>query len=219
VAKANPKKVASKQGDNGVVNAEPATVRGRNTLAALLKSAREIFERDGFVEARITDIVDNAGVAYGSFYTYFDSKEAIFREVALAMAQDMYEAAFPSAEAKPADRGDVFMRLEQANRRYIQAYAKNAKIWAVVHQMATFNEFAHQLWQDIRARFIDRAAKGMIRLQEADLANPDNLLGGMIEHFAYLTLALGSGMKKAEEDKFVRAITVLWAGAIGLKTD
>ena len=34
----------------------PATERGRRMRARLLVAAREVFERDGFLEARVTDI-------------------------------------------------------------------------------------------------------------------------------------------------------------------
>src|SRR5216683_7674628 len=56
---------------------------------ALLAAARRVFERDGFVTARITDIADEAGLAHGSFYSHFRSKEdalaAVFGEVGAEM--------------------------------------------------------------------------------------------------------------------------------------
>ena len=53
----------------------PSTARGRRTRAALLDASRRVFERHGFVNAKISDIATEAGVAQGSFYNYFDSKE------------------------------------------------------------------------------------------------------------------------------------------------
>jgi AcrR family transcriptional regulator len=58
--------------------------KGAETRARLVKAAKEVFERDGFLEARIVDIAKRAKVSYGAFYHYFDSKEQIFREVAEA---------------------------------------------------------------------------------------------------------------------------------------
>src|SRR5688500_10413505 len=46
----------------------PTTERGRRMRARLLAAAREVFERDGFLDARVTDISAAAGVAHGSFY-------------------------------------------------------------------------------------------------------------------------------------------------------
>jgi hypothetical protein len=45
----------------------PASARGTRTRTALVDGARVVFERDGFVAARITDITAQAGVATGSF--------------------------------------------------------------------------------------------------------------------------------------------------------
>jgi AcrR family transcriptional regulator len=63
----------------------PRTERGRRTLRAILDAAATEFGTRGFHETSIVAITTRAGVALGSFYTYFDSKEALFR----ALVQDM----------------------------------------------------------------------------------------------------------------------------------
>ena len=57
--------------------------------AALVAAARRVFERDGFLEARITDITAEAGVASGSFYTYFTPKEDAFAAVMEELNEEM----------------------------------------------------------------------------------------------------------------------------------
>ncbi len=64
------------------MDAEPRSVKGRRTRARLLEAGKSVFERDGFLQARITDIAAAAQVSHGSFYHYFDSKESLFREIA-----------------------------------------------------------------------------------------------------------------------------------------
>lgn len=56
---------------------EPRTARGAATLRKLLDAAAAEFGERGFHEASISGITRRAGIALGSFYTYFDSKEAI----------------------------------------------------------------------------------------------------------------------------------------------
>ncbi len=51
------------------------------TKQALIVSAIRIFRQKGFQMTRVSDIVADAGVAQGTFYNYFKSKEAIFREI------------------------------------------------------------------------------------------------------------------------------------------
>ena len=60
----------------------PRSRKGAETRARLLAAAKEIFEENGFLDARISDIAERAGLSHGSFYHYFDSKEEVFREVA-----------------------------------------------------------------------------------------------------------------------------------------
>src|ERR1700721_2334755 len=67
----------------------PSSGRGKRTRATLVKAARTIFERDGFLDARITDITAEATVASGTFYTYFNSKEEIFAAVVESVEEDM----------------------------------------------------------------------------------------------------------------------------------
>ena len=62
---------------------ESLTRKGHRTRAALVQAGRQVFEEQGFLNARIGDIAKAAGVAHGGFYHYFDSKEAVFRDVAM----------------------------------------------------------------------------------------------------------------------------------------
>ena len=66
----------------------PRTDRGRKTLRRLLEAAAAEFGERGFHEAAITGITQRAGVALGTFYTYFESKEEVFR----ALVRDMSHA-------------------------------------------------------------------------------------------------------------------------------
>jgi len=47
----------------------------------ILDAAIEVFARQGFHSTRVSDIADEAGVAYGLVYHYFDSKEEVLNEL------------------------------------------------------------------------------------------------------------------------------------------
>ena len=66
----------------------PRTERGRKTLRRLLEAAALEFGERGYHDAAITGITQRAGVALGTFYTYFQSKEELFR----ALVRDMSHA-------------------------------------------------------------------------------------------------------------------------------
>ena len=67
------------EGAEEVERKAPRTDRGRRTQRAILDAALAEFGERGFHEASISGITRRAGVALGSFYTYFDSKDALFR--------------------------------------------------------------------------------------------------------------------------------------------
>ena len=66
----------------------PRTARGERTRRKLLDAAAAEFAENGFHAGSISAITRRAGAALGSFYTYFESKDAIFR----ALVTDMSEA-------------------------------------------------------------------------------------------------------------------------------
>lgn len=79
----------------------PRTARGRRTLAALLDAAAAEFGDHGFHAASISGITRRAGVALGSFYTYFDSKDALFRALVRHMSDQVRDHVAPAIRAAP----------------------------------------------------------------------------------------------------------------------
>jgi AcrR family transcriptional regulator len=66
---------------------EPRTERGRKTLRRLIEAAAGEFGERGYHDAAITGITQRAGVALGTFYTYFGSKEEVFRALVREMSR------------------------------------------------------------------------------------------------------------------------------------
>jgi AcrR family transcriptional regulator len=68
---------------------------------ALLEAGRERFARYGLRKTTIADLTEPAGIATGTFYRFFDSKEALFWAVLEGEREDAlarYEAAVEAAE-------------------------------------------------------------------------------------------------------------------------
>ena len=77
------------------IDKTPRSARGRKTLRALLDAASEEFGENGFHEGAISRITARAGVAIGSFYTYFDSKEEIFTALVRDLSQQVRDYVTP----------------------------------------------------------------------------------------------------------------------------
>ncbi|MEV5071292.1 TetR/AcrR family transcriptional regulator [Microbacterium sp. LMI12-1-1.1] len=61
----------------------PLTKRGEATRGRLLEAAELVFAEQGYHEASIVKITERAGIGLGTFYLYFDSKQAIFEALVL----------------------------------------------------------------------------------------------------------------------------------------
>jgi AcrR family transcriptional regulator len=61
----------------------PLTKRGEATRRRILEAAERVFADLGYHEASIVKITERAGVALGTFYLYFDSKQTVFESLVL----------------------------------------------------------------------------------------------------------------------------------------
>lgn len=79
----------------------PRTERGRRTQRAILDAAAAEFGEKGFHESSIVSITIRAGVALGSFYTYFESKEALFKALVHDMSARVRDHVAPVLAERP----------------------------------------------------------------------------------------------------------------------
>jgi AcrR family transcriptional regulator len=100
----------------------PRTARGERTLRKILDAARDEFGERGFAESSIVAITQRAGVALGTFYTYFDSKEAVFQALVRDMSAQVRDHVAPAfkdaADALDGERRalEAFLRFARAHR-------------------------------------------------------------------------------------------------------
>ena len=201
----------------------PVTRRGQRTRAALVEAAAEVFAEKQFLETNVSDITTRAGAAHGTFYRYFESKEEIFREVALDLQRKMAVHADDDDTPVPTfdDRADELVwRITRANRRYLAAYMEHADLFAVLEQVATFNDELRAIRKEIRQRFVAHAHKSIERMQREGLAAGDidpryaaSALGSMVDRFAYVWLVL---KEPFELEEAARTLGLLWARCLGL---
>lgn len=192
------------------------TPRGERTRERLVAAARVVFDRDGFATARITEIAKRARTAVGSFYTYFDSKEDIFRAVLLVVETE-FSAPLPREVGL-----DPLARIEAGNRAYLRNYRKNARILAAMQHRAFEDPELNELRQRSRRCWIDRAERAIRRLQAEGRVATDvsarfaaTALSGMVHDVCYETFAFGE-VGDLDEDEVAADLARLWARALGM---
>ena len=80
----------------------------------ILRSARRLFNRRGFAEVSIDEVMAGAGLTRGGFYAHFENKEALFAEAVTHILVDH--------PAKDWDGVDFDLDSEQVARVIINAY-------------------------------------------------------------------------------------------------
>ncbi|GIE76457.1 TetR family transcriptional regulator [Actinoplanes philippinensis] len=193
----------------------PATARGRRTHDALIAAGREIIEEQGWAGFTPEAVTQAAGVSYGTFYTYFESKDDLLRKIVKAAADEMIAA------SRVPDLDDPYARIVEANRRYLAATGKAAKVLRMVEHGAYLDDNLRGLLLEIREFYVRRSEEGIRRLQTAGLADPGLdphltaiALGGMVEQVAVIINELREPL---DTEKMVDHLSRLWASAIGLR--
>jgi TetR/AcrR family fatty acid metabolism transcriptional regulator len=85
--------------------------RGTDKRERILAAAERVFARRGFFAARVSEIAKDAGVADGTIYLYFKSKDDLLIslfELRMKQVNDLLRAAI--AEVQPVDQLHTFIR-------------------------------------------------------------------------------------------------------------
>lgn len=82
--------------------------------AAIIEAAIEVFARKGFFGAKVSEIAEAAGVADGTIYLYFKSKD----EILISLFEEKMEAIISDLERMLAEVSDPREKL----RRYVVAH-------------------------------------------------------------------------------------------------
>jgi AcrR family transcriptional regulator len=201
--------------------ANPVSARGARTRALLVDAARRIFERDGVREARVADITREAGVATGSFYTYFARKEDAFVAVLEELREEMLHPEGLADGTGGRDGGDPVAAIAAANLAYLRSYRRHARLMGLMEQLAAIDDEVARARRERADAFIARNARAIARLQAAGLADPslDPLLAAhavssMVSRTA--AQAFVHGTIEADVETLADQLTRLWVNALRL---
>jgi AcrR family transcriptional regulator len=186
-----------------------------------LAAAKEIFEENGFLDARISDIAERAGLSHGSFYHYFDSKEEVFREVAEAVDNQLSAPLDSvildtSSDATPAER------IREGIRLHMESYREEARIMGVIEQVSRYDEQVRAGRYERHRRSGRQVQESIRRLQRHGLADPTLdpviaavALGSMTSRFPEVWMV--EGALDCSFDEGVEQLTRVFINALGLE--
>lgn len=167
---------------------QPVTARGEATRRKLLEAAELEFGERGFHAASISSITGRAGVAQGTFYLYFPSKEEILRELVRYMGRKLRRSL---SEATQGGRGRL--EIERLGlRAFVDFSLEHENLYRIVMQSqfvdeGIYREYYRTLAAGYSAALEHAQEKGEIRSGDAE-AQAWALMG--IAHFLGLRFAI-----------------------------
>lgn len=193
----------------------PLTLKAQDTRDKLLRTARQLFEHDGYDATSVSRIVDAAAVSRGTFYLYFESKRAIFATLTDEISAGLVDL---QAGSWSEGRGPEQM-IRQAIEAFVAFYRSHARMMAALEQLAAYDEDCRALRLEMRRAVAERAEHFIASLQRRGVV-PATVephyaaiaLTGMVDRFAYVWLILGEDL---DEGQVVDNLSRLWFQAIG----
>ncbi len=161
--------------------------------ASLLAAAREVFSAKGYHAANVSDIIEVAGVARGTFYNHFESKREVFAAVLAALMAEI------GGVVRPIDTGrDIAAQVHDNLHRITGAMAAQGPAVRILFteaqgidadgEAALSAFYAHALLRVERA-LLDGQRLGVVRAGEVRQAA--RCLLGMLKEPVMLARLLG----------------------------
>jgi AcrR family transcriptional regulator len=174
----------------------------------ILTAAKKVFARNGFHATTIADIAKEAGLAYGSIYWYFDSKDDLFHAL---MAVEEYALRTHVATAvgarQDSDGEAPFRTAVQVTFEFFEADKATVKL--LFRDAYALGDRFEKLLGGIYERFIDDIENVVVAAQnrgEVVVAPPRMVaytLAALIGQLAHRRLSTDDGVSAAEAADFV----------------
>ncbi|MCV7442364.1 helix-turn-helix transcriptional regulator [Mycobacterium paraense] len=177
-------------------------------------AAKEAFARKGFHATTIADIAKRAGLAYGSVYWYFDSKDELFHAL-MAAEEAALRGHIAAALGVPLDRNGQEESLRVAVRATLEFFESDkATVKLLLRDPYAMGERFEKHLGGIYERFVDDIETFIVAAQERGevVAAPPRMvaytLAALVGQLAQRRLSTDDDVTAAEVADFVVALAL-----------
>ena len=167
----------------------PRTARGQRTLRKILDAALEEFGERGFSEGSIVGITRRANVALGTFYTYFDSKEAVFQELVRDMSAQVRDHVAPSLQGA----ADALDAEGRALTSYLQFVRGHQQVYRIIDEAEFVDPTGFRAHYETTAQRI--AARLNAGKTQGEIAAMDSPIATEVEAWAIMGINVFVGLR------------------------
>ena len=141
--------------------------KGLETRRRLLDAAEEVFAELGFYDASIVKITEAAGVAQGTFYQYFASKQEIFEE----LVRDLNVRVRHAMQESASQGGDRIEQERLGFRGYFQFTSEHPALYRIIRQAEFVSPATLQYhYEKITEGYVDGLRRAM---EQGEVAKGD----------------------------------------------
>lgn len=117
-----------------------------STRRELLLAARKWFSQEGLYDSRVEDITEQAGIAKGTLYLYFRSKEDLVK----AVVSEGFAGLRTHIEARLTGQSDLEHAASAAFSAHVEFFAENPDLMRIFHQVRGVLQFDRPRWRPLR---------------------------------------------------------------------
>jgi AcrR family transcriptional regulator len=200
--------------------AVPAGPRARQTRTSLMEAARQLFAEQGYNATSVADIIERAGVSFGTFYQYFHDRGDVLAAMLTANLQQMFESSDPKWRAVEGRPG-----LYRVIHNFVDAYATAGNAAGIWEEASIVEPEMADLRRSVGHRMTVAVERELRRASDAGLCRPftareaalaATALAAMVDRFCFVSFVFDPPTSPAQVDESARLLTELWASAIGL---
>lgn len=175
-----------------------AISRSEARRAALLDAARDVFAGRGYHEARVSEIVERAGAAQGTFYLYFASKREAYIALVDGWLERFWEVLEDALREVPASPEDAETRMRASLTRVFEMVADDPQLARLVLKQSDgglpeiserMETFRQRVAARLEATYLERQQRGLMRPFQARVIAEGTV--GFLERVAYLWCVAG----------------------------
>ncbi|MBC1480109.1 bile-regulated transcriptional regulator BrtA [Listeria seeligeri] len=167
----------------------------------IIKSAKEVFQKQGYLKTSVQDIVEAAKISKGTFYNYFTSKE----ELAIVIFKQEYSVLHQRLEYTMALSGTKKDNFTECLKIIIRFYTENGEILNITFSQAMIDDDFNSFLQSVRLKNMEWVKNQLLEVYGEETAPYINditmLLSGMAAMYVF-----ANGSKNIDSGLIDRAI-------------
>jgi TetR/AcrR family transcriptional regulator, mexJK operon transcriptional repressor len=197
------------------LTSKPLNAKQKMKRKKILEEATQLFSFKGFDDTTIAQIANASGISFGSIFTYFESKEALFEAVISEPLQEIKEL-FSQFTTHPDITQD---QLEKTVEIHITYFAKNRMYLQLIQQVLgqpdRFQSLFHQL--DKMGDYMRSDIKSLVAKGQQQSLLEENEIGVVAVGYIGLLMGVRLFLTDPDDAEIWMALKPLALKILGLK--